>query len=124
MKYLKQFVIGSSYLVFVPFLYLLNKYEKSGFLNYGLNNYGLLAPLWWGMWNIISLILAEIFNLSLKMRFLIISIISAVTILIYARTMKVYNFTNETQWFNYYIFIIVSYLIIWNIIVYNIEKHI
>lgn len=44
MKYLKQFVIGSSALVFLPFLYTLA--FKTPNKNYSYENYSLLIPIW------------------------------------------------------------------------------
>ena len=56
MKYLRDFIIGSSILVLFPFYYgtYYNTYRK-----YSYYNYTLAAPLWFGLWNIISLIIAE-----------------------------------------------------------------
>ena len=78
MKYLKQFVIGSSYLAFIPLVMLLDKYEDHEMVNYDFNKYVLLAPLWWGIWNVISLIMAEHLNLNTNMRFLLISLITSI----------------------------------------------
>ena len=53
MKYLKQFVIGSSYLVFFPFFYSVKNNQPKKTYNY--YDYTLVSPLWFGIWNIISL---------------------------------------------------------------------
>ena len=68
MKYLKQFVIGSSYLIFAPLFYLV---ENSKEKKYSYHGYTMTAPLWFGVWNIISLIIANYFGLSIKKRFLL-----------------------------------------------------
>lgn len=120
MKYLKQFVIGSSYLVFLPFFNAVqnSRPEKT----YSYYNYTLVAPIWFGIWNIISLIIAEYLSLSLKLRFLLISIISSFSIMTIAKYLNSYNFTNA-QWKKYYLHIFIKYLIVWNFIIYSLEKN-
>ena len=56
MKYLKEFVIGSSLPVVIIFLYGFYNFKKD---NYSYFDYSLLAPLWFGIWNIISLIIIQ-----------------------------------------------------------------
>jgi len=120
MKYIKQFIVGSSFLVFAPFYYGYNKLKKD---NYSYYKYTFVAPLWFGLWNIISLILADYFNLSIQNRFLLISVISYSVIISINTYNNVYNFTTE-QWVQYYIGMLFLYLIVWNIIIYQIEKQI
>ena len=74
MKYLREFVIGSSILVLFPFLYKVAFYTPNKKFSY--EHYSFLAPLWFGLWNVISLVIAEKYGLSMRMRFFIISIIS------------------------------------------------
>ena len=57
MKYLKEFILGSSYLVFLPFYYTV--YNSQSKKTYSYYQYTLAAPVWFGLWNIISLIIAE-----------------------------------------------------------------
>nr|QBK88669.1 MAG: hypothetical protein LCMiAC01_03470 [Mimivirus LCMiAC01] len=121
MKYLKQFIIGSSYLVFLPYFYSVQKSQSKK--NYSYFKYTLIAPVWLGVWNVISLILAEYFNLSMEMRFLVVSIISSLCIMFIATYLKSYNFDKD-EWKKYYFYIFVKYLIIWNLVVYSIEKYI
>jgi len=132
MKYLKQFVIGSSYLVFVSFFYevsnnvpfmeyILNRKLK---INFKYSNYTFVAPLWFGLWNVISLIIAYKFNLTMKQRFLFISIISFLTLMFLQQLiLKPYNLT-KIEWFKYYCYMFIKYLLIWNFVIYNIEKYI
>ena len=109
MKYLKQFVIGSSALVVFPFYYAVqNNQPKKTYTYY---RYTFLAPIWFGLWNIISLILADYFNLSLRMRFFLISILSSLSIMSIATYFKSYNFT-DAEWKKYYAYIFLKYLIV------------
>ena len=121
MKYLKEFIIGSSYLVFLPFYYTV--YNSQSKKKYSYYHYSLGAPVWFGLWNIASLIIAEIFNLSKRMRFLIISIISSLSIMTFASYFKTYNFTT-TEWLKYYFYIFIKYLIVWNIVIFYLDKYI
>ena len=120
MKYLKQFIIGSSYPVLFSFYYSVkNSQPKKTYKYY---NYTLAAPVWFGVWNIISLMLAERLNLTNNMRFILISIISSLSIMIIATKLKSYKF-NSKEWRNYYFYILVKYLIVWNFVILNIEKN-
>ena len=119
MKYLKQFVIGSSYLVFLPYFYAVQKSQSKK--NYTYFQYTLIAPIWLGLWNVISLVIAERYNLSMRMRFLVVSIISSICIMLISTYFKTYDF-DKKEWMKYYFYIFIKYLIIWNVVVYNIEK--
>ena len=119
MKYLKEFVIGSSVLVVIPFYYMVYYYQPNK--QYSYYNYSLIAPLWFGIWNIISLIIAEKFNLSNKLRFFVISIMSLLSVFIIA---KFYYKKTKEQWIFYYLQQFIKYMIVWNIVIYNLNKYI
>ena len=120
MQYLKPFVIGSSALVVFPFYYAVHYHQPKKTYTYF--TYTFVAPIWFGLWNIISLMIADYFNLSLRMRFFIISILSSISIMAIASHFKTYNFTHN-EWFKYYTYIFVKYLIIWNIVIFYLEKY-
>ena len=119
MKYLKDFVIGSSIVVVVPFFYMVYNHQSKK--KYSYYNYSLLAPVWFGLWNIISLIIAEKYNLSDRLRFLIISIISLLTIYIISHFY--YNKTKKERIY-YYLQQFIKYMLTWNIVIYNLNKYI
>ena len=120
MKYLKQFVIGSSAIVVFPFYYAVqNNQPKKTYTYY---KYTFLAPIWFGLWNVISLILANYFNLSLRNRFLLVTILSSLSVMAIATHFKSYNFT-DTEWLKYYAYIFLKYLIVWNIVIFYLEKY-
>ena len=121
MKYLKQFIIGSSYPVFVSFFYSVQNFQPKKTYKY--YDYTLVAPIWFGVWNIISLIIAEKFNLSNRYRFILVSLLSCLSIMIIATKLKSYKF-NKKEWKNYYLYIFVKYIIVWNLVIYNIENNI
>lgn len=117
MLYLKQFVIGSCALVFLPLYmgyYKLKRKENSFY------KYTIITPLWFGLWNVLSLIVAKQFNLNMRTRFLLVSILSYLSTLTYVVNNNIYDFT-ETDWHYYYVLLLFTYLFIWNIVIYNLE---
>ena len=148
MKYLKQFVVGSSWLVFFPFFYSvynalqnIKKNDSNYFNNilpqkptpfywpkkyryYSYFRYTITAPLWFGIWNVISLIIADYLGLTIRKRIFLISIISLSSMMINQAIYNTYNFKNKEDYIQYYIKLSITYMIIWNIIIYNIEINI
>ena len=116
MKYLKEFIIGSSIIVVLPHYYKVYFIEK--YNNY---IYIILAPIWFGLWNIISLIIAKKFKLSKRLRFLIISIISLLSIYFIAHF---YYDKTKKEWYFYYFQQFIKYMITWNIIIFYLDKYI
>lgn len=122
MKYLKQFVIGSSCLIFLPFYYsvlLLNKTKR----NFSFENYVFIAPFWFGLFNMLSLYLSEKFNLNYKQRFQTISLLSYLFIVTIVTNSNAYNF-NKNDWIKYIIILGLLYYLTWNFVIYYIEKYI
>ena len=151
MKYLREFVIGSSYLVVVLFYrsvyssiqkkklsdpeyfdtlyekeipFLWNKIWPGDYEYYSYFRYTITAPIYFGLWNILSLLIAEHFDLSLRMRFIVISIISSIFMMRFQTIYNIYDFETNEEFTNYYIHIFIKYMLIWNIIIYNLEKYI
>lgn len=121
MTYLKEFILGSSYFVFLPHFYAVQNSQSKK--TYSYYHYTLVAPVWYGIWNIISFIIAKQFNLTKRLRFFLISIISSLCIMGIAYYFKTYNFTNE-EWRKYFLYIFIKYLLVWNIIVFYLDKYI
>ena len=119
MKYLREFAIGSSWLVVVQSLYMAAYHRPNK--NWSYEEYSLIAPVWFGLWNVFSLVIAEYFGLTMRMRFFVVSIMSYIAILAIAKGLKKYNFTQK-QWNEYYSYMLIKYILTWNIIVYYIEK--
>ena len=129
MIFLKPFVIASSIITTIYFYYkfykLINKYPNK--INVNINNlflkYSIIAPIGFGIWNIISFYLAKKFNLTLQERFLIISIISYLSTVIIVYIFKIYNFSKK-EWIKYFFNQFIRYFIIWNLIIHYITKSI
>jgi len=151
MKYLREFVIGSSYLVVVLFYrsvynaiqkkkmtdpdyfdtlpdknvpFLWNQIWTDDYEYYSYFRYTITAPIYFGIWNVLSLLIANHFNLSFRMRFVVISIISSLFMMSFQTIYNIYDFKNNEDFRKYYIHIFIKYMLIWNIIIYNLEKYI
>lgn len=120
MIFLKEFVIGSCFIVIIPFL-MVFKYlhEKNRIRNTNINHsyfhYSLYVPMWFGVWNSVSAFIAYHFNIGIDQRFLFISIFTYLFATIYATLSNAYIFT-EKEWKRYYIIMSIAYFLIWNII--------
>ena len=121
MKYLKEFVIGTSIAVVLPFYYM--DYNHQPKKQYGYYEYSLVAPLWFGLWNIISLLIADHFNLSKRMRYLVVTLLSLSLVIFISKYFKKYDKTDE-EWTNYYLKQFIKYMLVWNIVIYNLDKYI
>ena len=120
MSYLKSFVIGSSFPVFILFFIAVRKISNN-IKNYKYEDYTLIAPLYLGLMNMISLYLTKYFNLNVRTRYLIIGIISPLIVITFARLNNSYNYDN-TEWTRYSIYLMMKHFLIFNFIIYNIES--
>ena len=119
MLYLKQFITGSSLVIFLPFFLGVQVLKKNKKFSY--YTYTIVAPLALGIWNVISFIIATYLGISMRMRFLVLTFVSYSVTVFLVRYTNAYNFT-EQEWLQYYIMLFVLYFITWNIIAYNVEK--
>ena len=157
MKYLKQFIIGSSIPVVVGFFIAVynvsQKIKKSDpeyykslsekeipnftmppffwkliwpkeYNYHSYFRYTITAPIFFGLWNIISLIIAEYFGLTMRNRFIIISIISSISMMIFQYIYNIYNYKTREQYIILFINYFIAHMLVWNVVIYNLEKHI
>lgn len=121
-EYLRAFVIGSSWLIFLPYFFVVSRFKKEHF-NFSYTPYTFLAPVSLGLMNVISLFIAKHFNLSRRNRFLLISILAPTFVLASVIYFKVYNYTQE-DWIIHIVSIYLFYFIVWNLIAYNLDKYV
>jgi len=118
--YIKSFIIGSSLATFIlPVLgtHLIDLSKRK----YTDTQYLIIAPLYFGLANTISLFVAKQFNLSLNTRMLLSSLISIVVVLTFVKINKVYVFTSD-EWIKYYIGLVLLHLFVFNIVIYYLES--
>lgn len=121
-EYLKQFLIGSSIPVVIPF-YISVMNINPNIKNYSYSNYTLIAPIYFGIMTMLSLFLAKKYNLDNRNRFLLIGIISATLVCTFSTLTKSYNFTTK-EWIIYYISIFIRHILTYNITIYYLNKFI
>jgi hypothetical protein len=120
MEYIRAFVIGSSFPVFLPhFLAVANLDERN--LNYTYKQYTFIAPLYYGLMNAISLLLAIKLKLSDRQRYLLIGTLSPLIVILFSYTFQTYDYQG-IEWLTYGAGLFVKHFLIWNVIVYFLNR--
>ena len=122
-QYLRAFVIGSSFFVFIPYFLALKYLSEQKFTNYSYDNYTLYAPIGLGLYNVVSLYIANKMNLTKRNAYFLISIIAPTLVAIGVYTYKAYNYTTINQWFNHIWKLYLIYFIVFNFVLYYLDKH-
>ena len=136
--YLRSFIIGSSAFASVPWMWsqaLLRK-EKNK-VNYDYYTWSWQMPIRHGLWNIVSLIIAEYFNLSLRTRFIVITFLDWIITILSVKALDKFGYVeflgergngpynyNDKEWNEYYRTLLIKQIIWWNVIIYNLEKYV
>ena len=124
MKYLREFIIGSSAFAIMPWMYLQTSLrKKTNTVNYDYYSWSLWMPMRLGLWNVFSLMIAEYFGLSMRMRFISIALIHTIVTIFVVKYLDKYTY-NDEQWNEYYRNLLMLYLIHWNIVIYALEIYI
>jgi hypothetical protein len=121
MEYLKQFVIGSCAFAIIPWFYLVYNLKQKK--NYSYFTFTLSSPISLGLWNVASLIIAQYFGFTNRMRYIVISIIHWILTILLVQYLKLYNYSNK-EWNKYYIGLLIKYFIHWNVVIFLLDKYI
>jgi hypothetical protein len=116
--YLQKFILGSSYPMVMPYCALANSLPNKA---YGMKLYRLTAPIYLGTWNVLSFIIARKFGLSNRMRFVVGMICTYVCIVAFGIVHDIYTYKSD-EWYAYMKKLIPHYIIMWNVVLYNIER--
>lgn len=119
-EYLKSFIIGSSLPVYLHF-YLKVMSIDNNIKNFSYENYTIVAPLYLGLMNTLSLFIGNQLGWNVRKRLFYTSIISAIIVCIFARLTNSYNIEGK-EWLIYYIQIMIRHLLTYNIIIYLLEQ--
>ena len=119
-QYIKSFIIGSSLPVFLHFFLKVRTIDDK-IKNFSYEDYTIIAPLYLGFMNSLSLYLSKQFEWSLEQRLFYIGVISGIFVCILARSINSYNFTDE-EWKMYYLRIITKHILTFSVIIYLLEK--
>ena len=120
--YLRAFVIGSSCFVFLPYFYIVTGFKSSD-VNYDYKSYTFLAPIALGLMNVVSLMMAKTFHLSTNRRFLYAGFIAPTMVLASVFFFQTYNYT-KTQWMTYIIGLYLLYFIVFNYVLFYLDKYV
>lgn len=116
--WLRHFVIGSSFLVVLPFFLGVRWIED---LPISLNGYAFTAPLFFGALNALSAAVAEGRGISERTRLLWTSQLSALLVIGYLLVGQPYAFT-QARYAQQFALVWLSHFVAWNLIIYGLEQ--
>lgn len=119
-NYFRAFVIGTSALIVFPHYLAVASADKSK-LNYTYENYTFIAPLYYGLMNVLSLYLALAFSLSRRQRYLLIGVLSPLIVISFSYFMNTYTYTDD-EWRKYSVGLFLKHFLNWNIVVFFLDK--
>jgi len=121
-EYIRAFVIGSSFLVFLPYFFAVSRFNSKDF-NFSYVPYTFLAPISLGLMNVFSLFIANKLHLSKENRFVLISLLAPTLVLFTIVFFKIYNYTRQ-EWIHHTVNLYIMYFYVWNFVVYNLDKYV
>jgi hypothetical protein len=121
-SYLRAFVIASGILVVFPH-YLAVATANEAKLNYSFKQYAFVAPVYYGLMNMLSLYLALTFQLGNRERYLLIGTVSPLIVISASYIFQTYTYTKE-EWTRYAVGLFLKHFLIWNIVVYLLDKYV
>lgn len=116
---LLSFIIGSSLLVIFLFYMRVAKIQDK---TYSYVEYTLLAPLYLGVMNYIGFNLQKHLGWSLRKRMLVIGLSSGLFVYLINYFLNTYPKFNKQEWRQYFFQIMVLHFLLFNIIIYYLEK--
>jgi hypothetical protein len=119
-NYLRAFIIGSSILVILPHFLAVAGLDETK-MNYTYKQYTFVAPVYYGLMNMLSLYLALLLNLSIRQRFVLIGSLSPLIVIAFSYFSKTYKY-NEQEWIKYGIQLFIKHFLIWNIVIFLLDK--
>ena len=123
--YLKSFVIGASLPVMLPYLLglLLLDDKYKNYPHKYFEAYVIIAPLYFGVLNVLSLYFAKQYDWTLKERMLYAGIFSGIFVTTLVRLLSVYNY-DQFEWMIYHTRHVIAHILTFVIIMYLLEKYI
>jgi hypothetical protein len=122
-QYLRAFVIGSSYPVFVLYFNAVSKYDESK-MKYTYRDYTMFAPFALGILNAFGLYFANIYSLSRADRFFLTGLIGSLITAIFITVFKIYDFESTERWFQQYFYLIITYIFVFCVIVNTLDMYV
>ena len=122
-EHVLSFVIGSSILVYMIWVLSLRRIDMD-YYNFSGYNYFILAPLYFGIMNVLSFYIAKKTGASNLTRLIVTSVISSLIVINLVYRYKLYNWKNEKKKYRYPLMSITGHLITYFIIIYVLEGNI
>jgi hypothetical protein len=121
-NYLRAFVIGACIFTVFPHYYAVANLDEAK-LNYTYKQYTFVAPVYYGLMNMISLYLALLFHLSRRQRYLLIGTVSPLIVTSFSYLFKTYDYQG-VEWLRYGVGLFLKHFLIWNIVVYFLDIYV
>jgi hypothetical protein len=121
-NYLRAFVIASTIIVVFPHYLAVASLDKTK-ISYTYEDYTIIAPIYYGLMNMISLYLAIKFNLSPRQRYLLIGTLSPIIVFSFSYYFKTYTY-NRDEWTKYFLGLFIKHFLIWNVVIYLLNKYV
>ena len=123
-NYLREFVIGSSFLIFFPYFLVVYALTLKNKTNYQFSKYVFIAPFVLGMMNVFSLLLANTFGFNTYQRYLVASFLAPTVVAIFSYVSNAYKFTSWQEWSLYFFILYLGYFVMFNLILKHIDESI
>lgn len=121
-NYLRAFVIASSILVVLPHFIGVAQLDTTK-MNYTYEEYTIVAPIYYGLMNMISLFLAISLNLSSRERYILNGTISPLLVISFSYLSNAYIYDTE-EWLKYGIHLFIKHFLIWNVVIFLLDKYV
>ena len=121
-NFLRAFIIGSSFPVIFPHFFAVANLDESK-INYTYKQYTFVAPIYYGIMNVISLYVAILVGLSRRQRYLLVGTISPLIVISFSLSFQTYTY-DTNQWIRYAVGLFLKHFLIWNIVVFFLDKYV
>lgn len=116
----QAFIIGSSIVVILPFLVGIRVIP--GLERIDRETYPIIATFYFGIMNVLALILGSTFGLTLFQRLLLITVISTIFVSILITVRRTYPWTDPKRWLQQYLLIAIGHSLAFLVIIYYLEQ--
>ncbi len=121
-NYLRAFIIASGIAVVLPHYAAVANLDESK-LNYTYKQYSFVAPIYYGIMNMISLYIALLYHLSRRQRYVLIGTLSPLIVISFSYLFQTYDYT-EKEWLRYGVGLFLKHFLIWNIVIFLLDKYV
>ncbi len=121
-NYLRAFVIGSCMLVVFPHFFAVAGLDETK-LNYTYKQYTFVAPIYYGLMNMLSLYIALAFQLTRRERYLLIGTFSPLLVTSFSYLFQTYTYKG-IEWLRYGVGLFLKHFLNWNITVFLLDKYV